>query len=478
MQPTTNIETALLRHQEKNHLENYFTRFIALKEELLNNIYPHVMVGFPGGNDHGPNHIIRVLEYLDKIIGIDGIAELDIYELFIAMMSVLWHDVGIERGRKDHAEKSAVILANDGNDYIFKQEDKEYIKLAVVSHSSSIDIETKCKPFRASEPVRGHTMRIRLVCALVRLADEIDEDARRAEKTLARMADLPDDSKFYWRFNQRIPGVLPEPQKRQIVFSIRFQPEDIGWYEIIQGQRILFIEAFLGKIIKINQERTKCSHLLPDKLKYEQILLSISPVTGHTARESPIQLVIDDNSTLETLLNQIDHSLRRPWPNTKSVTKIERLISAGHTYLSSLPGSPLDGTLSMREMALAIERELHIKVEVAIIAQRKLVMWIRPQEHTAKAIRALAIGVTGLVAAREDCDIVEIGFSETRDLIHKAEAKQVGFANISLDRREVLHIVKYHELPEDFLKLLKVRIFAAENTIDVHSQDVPFLEFN
>ncbi len=60
------------------------------------------MSGFPGGNDHGPGHILRVLTYLDQLLGSEPLRHLDVYELFIAMMSILYHDVGILRGRANH----------------------------------------------------------------------------------------------------------------------------------------------------------------------------------------------------------------------------------------------------------------------------------------------------------------------------------------------------------------------------------------
>jgi hypothetical protein len=72
-----------------------------LKTKLLRDIYPFWGQGFPGGNDHGPGHIERVLEKLDQLLGEDAIGKglVGIYELYLAMISVLYHDICILGGR-------------------------------------------------------------------------------------------------------------------------------------------------------------------------------------------------------------------------------------------------------------------------------------------------------------------------------------------------------------------------------------------
>ncbi len=46
----------------------YFECYKNLKREFLENEYLFTLHGFEGGSDHGPQHIERVLEYLDKML--------------------------------------------------------------------------------------------------------------------------------------------------------------------------------------------------------------------------------------------------------------------------------------------------------------------------------------------------------------------------------------------------------------------------
>jgi hypothetical protein len=116
---------------------SFIDKYRLMKDRLLNVEYEHWAAGFAEGNNHGKGHITRVLEYLDHLLGPKPLEHLNPYELFLAMMSILYHDIGLLRQRKDHADISKALLQGDTNDaYIINPIDKEIIAAAIVSHSS------------------------------------------------------------------------------------------------------------------------------------------------------------------------------------------------------------------------------------------------------------------------------------------------------------------------------------------------------
>lgn len=60
-----------LKQRSRNKGDSRFEKYSLIKKELLDNEYIFTLHQFPGGNDHGPNHIKRVLEYLDKLVAGD-----------------------------------------------------------------------------------------------------------------------------------------------------------------------------------------------------------------------------------------------------------------------------------------------------------------------------------------------------------------------------------------------------------------------
>jgi hypothetical protein len=179
----------------------FFDKYRVMKQRLLNVEYEHWAAGFPEGNNHGRGHVLRVLENLDHLVGLKPLQLLDPYELFLAMMAILYHDIGLLQTRKGHEEISKSLLEGDRSDaYIINSIDKEIIAAAVVSHSSSKDIAKEISRFSIEEIVGKHRARPGVIAALVRLADELDEDHRRADSILQHRLLLPPTSKFFWTF--------------------------------------------------------------------------------------------------------------------------------------------------------------------------------------------------------------------------------------------------------------------------------------
>jgi hypothetical protein len=247
----------------------FHAKYTVLKDRLLNYEYEHWAASFPHGNNHGPGHINRVLDKLDELLG-DRILEervITAYELFLSMMAILYHDVGILRERKGHGDISANFLDLDDNAYIFDQRDKQIIRAAVVSHSSSKDIEVECSAFSAVEYIGRQSARPRVVAALVRLSDELDEDFRRADPRVAAHIGIADSSQFFWAFSQRIHAIRPDRQRREIYIGVQFEPNDADWTVSLDGKPRLFISAFAEKLAKINHERVYVGLFLPDELR-------------------------------------------------------------------------------------------------------------------------------------------------------------------------------------------------------------------
>src|SRR5262245_58064966 len=90
--------------------DSFIQKYQLMKDRLLNVEYEHWAAGFAEGNNHGRGHITRVLENLDHLLGPKPLDRVGPYELFLAMMSVLYHDIGLLQQRKGHEEISKQLL--------------------------------------------------------------------------------------------------------------------------------------------------------------------------------------------------------------------------------------------------------------------------------------------------------------------------------------------------------------------------------
>jgi hypothetical protein len=289
-------------------------RYQVLKQRLFTQEYAHWATAFPGGNDHGPGHIERVLEKFGQLI--DGNrarhAPLRPYELFLAMLSILYHDIGMLRGRAGHADTSALLIGDERNDYLIDVRDRDVISAAVVSHSSSKDIAEETVGFADEELIGGQSVRPRVIAALVRLADELDEDFRRADPDLQRRLNVPEESRFFWEFNQRINGIKPDLISHNINIDIKFAADDVGRNVVVNGQVMPFIVAFGDKLAKMNRERKTVNSFLPEALRYRYLKLSVKPLPGRQEWKHPREFVFDEHTSAAQFISAFPEFLAEP----------------------------------------------------------------------------------------------------------------------------------------------------------------------
>jgi len=289
-------------------------KYTVLADRLLTHEYEHWAAKFPFGNNHGPSHIKRVLENLDQLLGKDPLAKglLNAYELFLTMMSVLYHDVGILGERETHADISASYIHEEKNEYIFDERDRAIIEAAVVSHSSSKEIERECAQFAEVETIGSETVRPRVVAALVRLADELDEDYRRADPNVASKLGVDKESEFYWQFCQRILGVQPDPQMLEIHISVKFKKDDVGRTVRVKAEVGSFLSHFAHKLAKINRERASMARFLPQRLRYRRLVVSVKALESHPRWKKPREFIFNDDTTASEFVAAVPELSKEP----------------------------------------------------------------------------------------------------------------------------------------------------------------------
>jgi len=349
----------------------FHAKYTVLKSQLLTNEYEHWAASFPSGNNHGPGHINRVLDKLNELLGADAL-DADIiapYELFLCMMAILYHDVGILRARQGHPDWSAAFLDRDENAYVINPQDKPIIRAAVVSHSSSKDINDECSAFSQIEQIGSHDVRPRVVAALVRLADELDEDYRRAPPQAAEKIGLPPDSEFFWMFCQRVLGVRPERQKLEIAINVRFEKSDVARIVFLGGSQRSFISAFAEKLAKINHERKTVAAFLPPMLRYHRLVVSVKPLPDSPQWQSPRDIIFNDSTTATDFIRAIPELSVRPFKDLLRST-LERLNA---------------GDLEGAERALRTLEQILPDLQVE---ERLRTLWLMAVAHSLRAKRS------------------------------------------------------------------------------------------
>lgn len=188
--------------------------------------------------DHGRNHSIQVVEELARMISPTVLKTMDKYEVLILLSSAWLHDIGLVTN-KDKTER----LLNDieirdrhhelSRDLINKihlelglDEDIAHM-IADVCYCHARKVDIKRYPPTETRNLRGRTIRIRLLSALLRLADAMDTTTRRVpELILTKIVDLPPLSERHWKACQLIMGIGYEIDKLRIIVDAMYKDEE------------------------------------------------------------------------------------------------------------------------------------------------------------------------------------------------------------------------------------------------------------
>lgn len=282
--------------------ENYFERYMRVKDWLKLRVYPHIGSGLSkdGGiyTSHGEDHFDQVIRYAGHMVGAEEPnclpARLKPYETYVLLMAILLHDAGNLYGREGH-EKKAFELLNDmgelsGSDNV----EKRAIAEVAEAHGGRTAAGDKDTIRNVSEE-RHHgdvTFRGRMLAGVLRFADEICEHRGRECRVLLKREILPKMSEVYHVYAESITAVRVERQGKtvNIEYDIRSIDATRLWGK--DSGEVYLTDEVLHRLEKMNLERIYCGRFMYPLFVAERIKVTIKILDENwqVLEEFPIKL--------------------------------------------------------------------------------------------------------------------------------------------------------------------------------------------
>jgi len=210
---------------------------------------------FPHYTDHSIKHSNRVLFFASKLLGTT--ASLTEDEKFILLCAIVLHDIGMQTNgylpgssfplnneqleaiRAEHHEFSYKYITDN---YITlglqnKQNFVHYIALVAKNHRA-----TDLQGVSEKEPFGMGIIRIKLLSAIIRLADCLDCDSSRVNIHLLNNFEIEQKSKAYWFCHNYVQSICINEGKVKLVFAF---PEEYNHKNICSS-----IKNFISEEIK------------------------------------------------------------------------------------------------------------------------------------------------------------------------------------------------------------------------------------
>lgn len=244
-------------------------------------------------NDHSSDHVQMVMEKVSKILWYEEneVLNLNPFECFILLSAIQIHDAGHVIGGRKHHEQNAKEFLKQYNSYVVGSPEKKIIYEIARAHSGKDDPIGKLPQ---SEDVSNFRVRMRLLAALLRLGDEMADEASRASEYLYEEDKVVKESRLFHAFSISLSSFLPHSHGHDV--RMKFNLNRKRCYELYKkgDLEVYLLDEIYERTFKTFHECLYYNRFVPD-----------------TIRLSTVNVVIDfyDDDDLEPFFPSISYRL-------------------------------------------------------------------------------------------------------------------------------------------------------------------------
>ncbi|MES2661170.1 MAG: hypothetical protein V4689_21295 [Verrucomicrobiota bacterium] len=331
----TNIEKftqKLLRDQLNSEGETLFGEYLHERAYLFDNLLEEIKNSFPDGTDHGPRHIVNVLNNADRLLDVESLQrgndkstdELCSLHWLCLISSILYHDVGNVIDRKDHQHKVEEIYNKVwGQKAKNRMQHRDLIRLITRAHcGTALDGSSDTlKEVSNKVPFRGKPIRAQELSAIIRLADELAEGEQRTSLYRLESGGYSAESIVYHEYAKATHVTIDKSSRRiALTYYINVERGEDG--EISDEPKLRkLIEFIFHRIQKLDEERQYTRHYTGflDSFKETSIAMNFS-VNGSMTSIGLSELVITDL--------KIPGAMRPRIAEINSAYDVDRIVNA------------------------------------------------------------------------------------------------------------------------------------------------------
>lgn len=259
-----------------NGKNDYYSMYKKVSEYLNNNVHSEVNIGArikDGGllTDHGPEHIQTVIRRASDLVSADT-CELTPYEVYILLTAIHFHDVGNVFGREDHEIKSAEVFKDLGPLASIDRTEKLWITKIAQAHGGKD--KDKLEQLEPETKVLNFPIRVHLLAAILKLADELADEYSRASKM--RWDLVPKESQVYHKFAHTLKTVSVNHATRTIELDFYLdKQESITKYGKAGKPDTYLIDEIKERTFKTHLERLYCMRFMIPQIRLDSVSVKI-----------------------------------------------------------------------------------------------------------------------------------------------------------------------------------------------------------
>ena len=314
MTALAHIEEKLQERLINEHHEELWDAYKNTRNSLFRDVLPHIHRVVPFLTDHGPEHVINVLNNAGDFFGRDY-SPVNTFEHFLLCFSILFHDVGNMRGRDGHHRNIAEFYYRyRGTDHDIRQE-KTLVTQIVGAHSGENATGTTDTLYDlgTTEHLYGAVVNAQHVATILRFADELAEGPRRTSKDLLADRAIDDGALKYHLYALSTNITIDRGSNRigidyHIDFSEKEEGGGLGVF--IDGVELYDLPDFMTyiseRIVKLDTERKYAKYYSPLLNDFKEVSIRFHFWHGSNRIDPSYGYILDDK-VLPGSENATDH---------------------------------------------------------------------------------------------------------------------------------------------------------------------------
>lgn len=202
-----------------------------VRKEILRFWHVHA----PHFTDHGVTHSEGIVSILDRMIPVDVLGKMNEYEVFFMLCGAWLHDVGMlvkkagespEQVRTSHHERGRELIRT-GLPHIDLTDDERYVigEMAFY-HRKTEDLGRIKEITEIQHDSSTSQVRLRFLCALLRLADGCEIAHARSSPALVDIAGIEEEAKFHHEAHLHVSAVGFDQITHEVTVYIRAKNQE------------------------------------------------------------------------------------------------------------------------------------------------------------------------------------------------------------------------------------------------------------
>jgi hypothetical protein len=226
--------------------------------------------------DHGPDHVKTVIRRASQLAEHQR-CELSPYEVYILLVGIHIHDVGIIfGGREQHEIKQEAVMEKLGMLMGEDTGEKVAIHKIAAAHGGSIngDKDTIGK-LPDTEALLGQKIRPRILAALLRFADELADERARAARFPMALGQLPRSSEVYHKYAQALQSVIAQAPGDSVALDFEMTIQDACQTFGKGDSTVYLLDEIFERTMKMHRERMYCMRFLRPLISIDKINVTV-----------------------------------------------------------------------------------------------------------------------------------------------------------------------------------------------------------